>query len=110
MMKIYKVLSVNIAKNGQRQATKLWVTKPFHNWKNAVAKMKEHSESESHRNTCQAETFSVTAILRGSIAQQVQKIYNSDRLKNKAAINFVVHTSLLINILPILLILVTLLI
>jgi len=24
------------------------VTKPFHNWKKAVAKMKEHSESESH--------------------------------------------------------------
>jgi len=27
-----------------------WVTKPFHNWKKAVTKMKEHSESESHRN------------------------------------------------------------
>ena len=51
-----------------------WVTKPFHNWKKAVAKMKEHSESESHRNVYQAETCSVTASLRGSIAQQVQKI------------------------------------
>jgi len=50
-----------------------WVTKPFHNWKKAVAKMKEHSESESHRNTCQAETCSDKETLRGSIAQQVQK-------------------------------------
>jgi len=47
-----------------------WFTKPFHNWKKAVAKMKEHeSESESHRNACQAETCSVTVTLRGSIVQ-----------------------------------------
>jgi len=52
-----------------------WVTKPFYNWKKAVAKMKEHSESESHWNACQAETCSVPASLRGSIAQQVQKKY-----------------------------------
>jgi len=98
-MKIYKVFSVNTAnKTGET-----WVTKPFHNWKKAVAKMKEHSKNESHQNGCQAETCSVTEILRGSIAQQVQKVHDSDRLKNRAAINyFIVHTSLLINILPIL--------
>jgi len=63
----------------------MWATNPFHNWKKAVAKMKEHSESESHQNACQAETCSVVATLRGSIAQQVQKIHDSDRLKNRAA-------------------------
>jgi len=77
MMKIYKVLFVNTAKKWAKASSKTggtWVTKPFHNWKKAVAKMKEHSESESHRNVYQAETCSVTASLRGSIAQQVQKI------------------------------------
>jgi len=43
-----------------------WVTKPFHNWKKVVAKMKENNENESHQNTCQAETSSVTATVRGS--------------------------------------------
>jgi len=70
MMKIYKVLSVNTAKIGQRQATKLEEHVLLNQ---AVVIMKEHSESESHRNAYQAETCSVTAILRGSIAQQVQK-------------------------------------
>jgi len=74
-------LSVNTGRAGGT-----WVTKPFHNRKKVVAKMKEHSESESHRNACQAETCSVTATLRGSIAQQVQKIHKSDSLKNRAAI------------------------
>jgi len=48
--------------------------------------MKEYSESKSHRNACQDETCSVTVTLRGSIVQQVQKIHDSDRLKNRAAI------------------------
>jgi len=69
----------------------MWVTKPFHNWKTAVAKMKEHSESESHRNACQDETCSVTTTLRGSIAQQVQKIHDSDWLKNRAVIKCLLH-------------------
>jgi len=33
-----------------------------------------------------AETYSVTATLKGSVAQQVQKIHDTDRLKNRAAI------------------------
>jgi len=61
----------------------MWITKPFYNWNIAVTKMKEHSESETQWN---AETCSVTATLRGSIAQQVQKIHDSDRLKNRVAI------------------------
>jgi len=66
----------------------MWVTKPFHNWKKAVAKLKEHSESESHRNACQAEICSITVTLRGStyIAQQVQKIHDSYMFKNRAPI------------------------
>jgi len=39
----------------------MWVTKPFHIWKKAVAKMKEYSESEGHQNICQAETSSVVS-------------------------------------------------
>ena len=49
-----------------------WVTKPFNNWKKAVAKMKEHAESEGHIHACQVETSSAAALLRGSIAQQLQ--------------------------------------
>jgi len=77
MMKIYKASNIG-----------MWVTKPFHNWRKAVAKMKEHSESESHRN---AETCSVTAMLRGSITQQVQKMHDSGGLKNRAAIKCLLH-------------------
>ena len=48
-----------------------WITKPFNNWKKAVAKMKDHAESEGHIHACQIETSSTTALLRGSIAQQL---------------------------------------
>jgi len=88
VIKIYKVLSVYTAKNGQRQVTKtegMWVTKPFHKWDKAVAKMKEHSESESHRNACQAETCSVSNP-EGYYCSASTKIHDSDSLKNKAAI------------------------
>ena len=70
MMKTFKVFSVNTVKSGKRQAG-TWVTKPFNNWKKAVAKMKEHAESEGHIHACQVETNSATALLRGSIAQQL---------------------------------------
>lgn len=63
-----------------------WVTKPFNNWKKAVAKMKEHAESEGHVHACQIETSSATALLRGSIAQRLQQVQESERLKNRAAI------------------------
>ena len=63
-----------------------WVSKPFNNWKKAVAKMKEHAESESYINACQAESSSAAAILRGSIAQQLQQVQETERLKNRAAI------------------------
>jgi len=39
MMKIYQVLSVNTAKASNKPGG-AWVTKPFHNWKKAVAKMR----------------------------------------------------------------------
>jgi len=50
MMKIYKVLSVNTAKNGQKQATKLeecGLLNHFIIGKKAVAKIKKHSENEA---------------------------------------------------------------
>ena len=63
-----------------------WVTKAFGNWKKAVAKMKEHAESEGHIHACQIEASSFTALLRGSVAQQLQQVQESERLKNRAAI------------------------
>ena len=43
--------------------------------------MKEHAESEGHIHACQIETSSATALLRGSIAQQLQRAQESERLK-----------------------------
>jgi len=37
------------------------------------------------------ETCSVIVTLRGSIAQQVQKMHDSDRLKNRAEIKCLLH-------------------
>jgi len=89
-----------------------WVTKPFHNWEKAVAKMKEHSESESHWNACQAEICSVTAT-RGVLLLSKHKKYTTVtgwKTEQQLSVYFIVHTSLCISILPIPLILVTLLI
>ena len=48
--------------------------------------MKDHAESEGHIHACQIETSSATALLRGSIAQQLQQVQESERLRNRAAI------------------------
>ena len=114
MMKTFKVLSVYIVKSGQRQTTKLeehgLLNRIANNWKKAVAKMQEHAESEGHIYACQVETNIATALLRGSIAQQLQQVQESERLKTGQQSNlyYIVYTSLLINTLPILLILVNL--
>ena len=88
MMKIYKVLSVNTAKNGQRQTAKLeehGLLNHFITGKK-VAKMEEHAESNGHQSACQAEASSVTATLRGSVVQQLQQIQDNDRLKTRVTI------------------------
>ena len=43
--------------------------------------MKEHAESEGHIHACQIEASSATALLRGSVAQQLQQVQESERLK-----------------------------
>lgn len=84
------MLSAGTAKNGEKLTPRLeehaWVTKPFSNWKKAVIKMKEHADSERHILACQVETTAADALLRGSIAQQLQQVQESERLKNRAAI------------------------
>ena len=63
-----------------------WITKPFSNWKKAIAKMKEHAESEGHILACQAETAAASALREGSVLQQMHQLEESERLKNRLAI------------------------
>ena len=68
--------------------------------------MKEHAESEGHIHACQVETSTATALLRGSIARQLQQVRENE------GSNQIPSTSdtLPIKNLPILLILMSLLI
>ena len=63
-----------------------WITKPFSNWKNATAKMKEHAESEGHIMACQTETAAASALREGSVLQQMHRLEECERLKNRLAI------------------------
>ena len=63
-----------------------WITKPFSNWKKAIAKMKEHAESEGHILTCQTERTAASALREGSVLQQMYQLEESERLKNRLAI------------------------
>ena len=43
-----------------------WITRPFTNWKKAVGKMKEHSESSGHILACQKESAATATLLNFS--------------------------------------------
>ena len=60
-----------------------WITKPFSNWNKAIAKMKEHAESEGHILACQTETAGASALREGSVLQQMHQLEGSERLKNR---------------------------
>ena len=64
--------------------------------------MKEHAESEGHIHACQIETSNATALLKVSIAQQLQQVQESERLKNRAAIKSLLCCTLFLahNTLP----------
>ena len=49
-----------------------WVTKPFNNWKKAVEKMRAHSQSGGHIQSCSAQIAAVRAMQEGSIQWRTQ--------------------------------------
>ena len=53
--------------------------------------MKEHGESEGHIHACQVETTTAAALLRGSIAHQLQQV--QERTGQLSNPSFAVHTS-----------------
>ena len=68
--------------------------------------MKEHAKSEGYIHACQIETSNATALLKVSIAQQLQQVQESERLKNREAIKSLLCCTLFLahNTLPTLLI------
>ena len=63
-----------------------WITKPFTNWKKAVEKMRAHSKSDVHIQSCQASVLAERATRQGTVIQQLQHVADEDRLKNRRAI------------------------
>ena len=48
--------------------------------------MKEHAESEGHILACQTETAAASALHEGSVLQQMHRLEECERLKNRLAI------------------------
>ncbi len=48
--------------------------------------MKEHAESEGHIMACQTETAADSALREGSVLQQMHRLEECERLKNRLAI------------------------
>ena len=63
-----------------------WITKPFTNWKKAVEKMRAHSQSEVHIQSCQSSLLAERSTRQGTIIQQLQHIADEDKVKNRKAI------------------------
>ena len=63
-----------------------WITKPFNNWKKALEKMRAHSQSEVHIQSCAAEADAATALKGGSIVQLIQSVTDQQKMKNRMAI------------------------
>ena len=63
-----------------------WITKPFNNWKKATEKMRAHSPSDVHMQSCEAELAATRAVREGSIIQQLQYVGEQEKLKNRTAI------------------------
>ena len=83
-MKITKVLSARFAGNGEdlfRKLVEAWITQPFNNWKKAVEKMRAHSQSDGHIQSCEAQLAADTAVHQGSVFQQLQQVGERERLK-----------------------------
>ena len=68
-----------------------WITRPFTNWKNAIQKMKSHSQSDVHLLSCQMEVEAERARREGSIIRQLQTIGEEQRLNNRKAIKALIR-------------------
>ena len=68
-----------------------WVTKPFTNWKKALEKIKAHSQSDIHVQVCQASMLAERAAREGTIMQQLQQITDEEKMKNRAAVEVLIH-------------------
>ena len=49
-----------------------WITQPFNNWKKALEKMRAHSQSDEHIQSCEAQLAADTAVHQGSVIQHFQ--------------------------------------
>ena len=63
-----------------------WITKPFNNWKKALEKMRAHSQSEVHIQSCAAEADAATSVKGRSITQLIQNVTDQQKMKNRMAI------------------------
>lgn len=68
-----------------------WVTKPFNNWKKAVEKMRAHSQSNGHIQSCETQIAAARAMQEGSIVQQLQQVGEIEKLKNRSAIKSLIR-------------------
>ena len=82
-------ISVSTVKSGGNQILKLAGHGSLNllaTGKKATAKMKEHAESEGHILACQMETAAAFAFREGTVFQQIHRLEESERLKNRLAI------------------------
>ena len=68
---------MKIMKNGWRSLQRIggaWITKPFTNWKKVTQKMKSHSKSEVHLQSCLLDVEADRARKEESIISQLQNV------------------------------------
>ena len=83
-----------VCKKGEKSLERTggtWVTKPFNNWKKAVDKMRAHSQSNGHIQSCETQIAAARAMQEGSIVQQLQQVGEIERLRNRAAIKSLIR-------------------
>ena len=68
-----------------------WITKPFNNWKKATERMRAHSQSDVHIQSCHAELAATRAMKEGSIVRQLQHTRERQRMKNRTAVKALLH-------------------
>ena len=68
-----------------------WISNPFKNWKKTIEKMKVHTKNEDHILSCEAKKAAARALQDESIIQQLQQIREQEKMKNRMAINPLIH-------------------
>ena len=72
--------------NSSQRTGGTWITKPFTNWRKAVEKMRTHSKSVVHIQSCKASMLAERATRQGTVIQQLQHVADEDRVRNRKAI------------------------